>query len=122
MQTYSTEVDLTWLGDTLRMQARRATLHSGDVDLVPANLADLLRRFPDMIAADWESGAIAYVAKARRTPLLILRMVADLVSPERGEATANLALFEARAAEAMRVLLEDLADIVPLAAARSAMR
>jgi adenosylhomocysteine nucleosidase len=122
MQTYSTEVDLTWLGDTLRMQARRATLHSGDVDLVPANLADLLRRFPDMIAADWEYGAMAYVAKARRTPLLILRMVADLMSPERGEATANPALFEARAAEAMRVLLEDLADIVPLAAARSAMR
>jgi adenosylhomocysteine nucleosidase len=60
------------------------------------------------VAVDWESGAIAWVARQNHTPLLILRGVSDLVSPEDGEAQGNLGFFEANAARIMRSLVNDL--------------
>jgi adenosylhomocysteine nucleosidase len=65
------------------------------------------RRFRP-VAVDWESGAIAWVAQRNHTPLLILRGVSDLVSPETGEAQGNVELFEANAARIMRSLVSEL--------------
>ena len=76
-------------------------------------LADLIGRHPDMVAADWESGAIAYVAKLRQTRLLIVRMVSDLVSPVHGEAQGQLPVFQHNAATSMRMLLDDLPGLIP---------
>jgi adenosylhomocysteine nucleosidase len=113
IEAYSSSLDLGWLGDVLPIPVRRAMLVSGDRDLVPSDVADLTRRFPEMIAADWESGAIAHVAKRHGARLLILRAVSDLVSPVQGEAQGNLSLFQDNAAKTMQMLLEDLGRLVP---------
>ena len=57
---------------------------------------------------DWESGAIAWVAKRNRTPLLIMRGVSDLVSLERGEAEGNGALWVENTRRVMAVLVTNL--------------
>ncbi|MPZ19731.1 MAG: hypothetical protein GEV06_17695 [Luteitalea sp.] len=114
VDAYSTDIDLKWLGhDRFPVRVRRTMLLSGDRDLVPAALPDLLRRFPDASAADWESGAIARVADRRQTRLLILRAVSDLVGPTRGEAMHNLPAFQDSATRIMRLLLDDLRSFVP---------
>ena len=86
---------------------RRATLYSADRDLTPSLLRDIDRRFHP-VAVDWESGAISWVAHRNRTPLLILRGVSDLVSPDNGEAQGNLDLFAANAARVMQNLVKGL--------------
>jgi len=85
----------------------RATLYSADRDLTAQGLRDMESRFHP-VAVDWESGAIAWVAQRNGTPLLILRGVSDLVSPDRAEAQGNRALFETNAAHVMQNLLHDL--------------
>jgi adenosylhomocysteine nucleosidase len=82
------------------------TLYSADRDLTPQGLRDMDDRFRPA-AADWESGAIAWVAQRNRTPLLILRGVSDLVNPGNGEAQGNPSLFEANAARVMQSLGND---------------
>ena len=77
----------------------------------PIDLEDLVRRY-DAVAADWESAAIAYVASRRRTPLVIVRMVSDLVGPDGGEVIGDLPRFQEAAASVMRRLLDDLPAIV----------
>ena len=62
------------------------------------------------IAGDWESAALAWVAKKNAARLLILRGVSDLVSETEGEAYDNFALFEARTKEIMRKLFDQLPD------------
>jgi hypothetical protein len=57
---------------------------------------------------DWESGAIAWVAKRNGTHVLIMRGVSDLVSPEKGEAEGNPALFVENAKRIMPVLVQHL--------------
>jgi adenosylhomocysteine nucleosidase len=61
-----------------------------------------------IIAGDWESGAIAWVAARNRTRCLILRAVSDLVSAQRGEVYGNLELFQARTKEVMKKLVGSL--------------
>ena len=60
----------------------------------------------EAVAADWESGAIAWVAKKNGTRLLILRGVTDLVGTDGGEAYGNLGLFHTRTKEVMKDLFE----------------
>lgn len=114
IDAYSTSIDLGWLsGDDFPLRHRRAAMYSGDRDLVAHGVAKLTRRFPDVVAADWESGSIARVAARRGTPALILRAASDLVSEHHGEATGNASLFLTNAATSMRLLLDDLHAIVP---------
>jgi len=60
------------------------------------------------VAVDWESGAIAWVAKRNGTPLRIMRGGSDLVSLERGEAEGNGALWVENTRRVMAVLLTNL--------------
>jgi adenosylhomocysteine nucleosidase len=85
----------------------RTTLYSADRDLTPARLREIEDQYRPVVV-DWESGAIAWVAKRNGTPLLILRGVSDLVSLEEAEAQGNEALFEANAARIMQGLIRDL--------------
>jgi adenosylhomocysteine nucleosidase len=110
---YATDIDLGWLDDRFPLRHRRAAMYSADRDLVPAGLTELTRRFPEVVAADWESASIARVAARRRTRVLILRAASDLVSQKHGEAAGNLTLFQSNAATSMRLLLDDLRAIVP---------
>lgn len=82
-------------------------LVSADADLAPADTTRLRQRY-NAVAADWESGAIAWVAQANSIPVLILRTVSDLVGTNGGEAYGDLQLFEQRTETIMRQLLSGL--------------
>lgn len=107
IRDYSTPIDLAWLHDPLPPRVRKATLVSADSDLDPAAIPRL-RQLYSAVAADWESGAIARVAARNSRRLVILRGVTDVVSSRSGEAYGNFALFERRAEQVMRTLLEAL--------------
>jgi adenosylhomocysteine nucleosidase len=98
---------------TLQLPARlpvpvqRVTMYSADRDLTPAVLREIDTRFQPVVA-DWESGAIAWVAQKNGVPLLILRGVTDLVGRQFGEAQGNMALFEKNTERVMRGLVADL--------------
>jgi adenosylhomocysteine nucleosidase len=118
---YATDIDLCWLTDSANgfpLKHRRAAMYSADRDLVASDVAELKRRFPDAVAADWESASIARVATRRGTRVLILRAASDLVSETQGEATGNLTLFQTNAVTSMRLLLDDLRTLVPYALPR----
>ncbi len=81
---YSTQLDLSFLSEPYPQPVRRGLLVSADQDIDP----DLVHKLIDVYgatAADWESGAIAWVSKLNQTPCLILRGVSDVVDPFEGE-------------------------------------
>jgi adenosylhomocysteine nucleosidase len=85
----------------------KVTLYSADRDLTAEGLRAMESRFHPA-AVDWESGAISWVTRKNGTPLLILRGVSDLVSPDKAEAQGNPELFATNAARVMQNLLRDL--------------
>jgi adenosylhomocysteine nucleosidase len=92
----------------------RTTIYSADRDLTPEHLRELEKRFHPRVV-DWESGAIAWIAKRNNARLLILRGVSDLVSLYYGEAEANLELFRANARQVMQSLVRDLPVVMSCA-------
>lgn len=86
---------------------RRGTLASADRDLAPVDLEGLRTRY-GAIAGDWESGAIAWVARRNNVPVLILRGVSDVVNASGSEAYGNLGAFEEGTRLVMKRLLDDL--------------
>jgi adenosylhomocysteine nucleosidase len=104
---YSTTIDLSWLSELERPRARRAALVSGDRDLGVEDV-ERLRREYGAVAGDWESGAIAYVARRNATRLLVLRVVTDLVGAQGGEAYGAYPLYVERTRQGMTRLLRDL--------------
>jgi len=99
----------TWLRlpDQLPVPAVRATMYSADRDLTAAGLRELDAQYQPVVV-DWESGAIAWVAHRNVTPVLILRGVTDLVSPDRAEAQGDLQLFQNHTGRVMQNLVADL--------------
>jgi len=110
---YATKIDLTWLAAPDPHPVRRMLLLSGDRDLV-AEEAPRLKQTYQAAAGDWESGAIAWVARRNNLRLLILRGVTDLVSAEGSAAYGNLAYFEKAAFEVMQRLTAMLPDWLAL--------
>jgi adenosylhomocysteine nucleosidase len=104
---YTTELDLTWLGEPYPLAVRRSLLVSGDRDLLAEDIPNLADRY-GAVAGDWESAGIAWTAARNRTPVLILRGVTDLVGSSGSEAYGNLGLFEAAAEEVLGKLIESL--------------
>ncbi len=104
---YSTELDLSFLPLILPSPVLRGLLVSADRDIVSTDIPALIKKY-NAVAADWESGAIAWVAKKNAVKCLILRGVTDLVNPESGEAYGNYDLFSLRTKEVMRKLFEQL--------------
>ena len=82
---YTTDIDLTWLGQDLPQPVRRSLIVSADRDLVSEEIPWLKARY-GAVAADWESGSIAWVAARNGVRSLILRGVSDLVGADSGEA------------------------------------
>lgn len=107
IEHYSTILDLHWLPTHPPTPVTRGLLVSGDRDIVVEDIPGLVRRY-DAVAADWESGAIAWVADRNRTRLLILRGVSDLVGSDGGEAYGDYDLFLSRTREIMDGLLKAL--------------
>ncbi len=134
---YSTDLDLSWLADDGRLTVDRETpstvyrlpsvlrglLVSADRDIVVTDIPLLVEKY-GAVAADWESGAIAWVAQRNGVRCLILRGVTDLVSgeggesgancqfalPVGGEAYGNIELFHERTKTVMQTLLAQLPD------------
>ena len=104
---YSTNLVLDWLCEPYPAIVQRGLLISGDRDIVAADIPMLVSRFGAR-AADWESGAIAWVAMKNRARCLILRGVSDLVGSGGGEAYGNIELFRLRSDEIMHRLVGQL--------------
>ena len=104
---YSTVIELSWLPSELPGEVKPALLVSGDCDIVVGDIPMLIDRF-GAVAADWESGAIAWVANKNRVRLLILRGVSDVVGRSGGEAYGNFNLFQQRTDQIMRRLTGEL--------------
>ena len=103
---YTSVLDLSWLAEPEPFPTRRGIIASADSDLPPHKIS--LLRSNGAIVADWESAALAWVARKNNTRLLILRMVSDLVSEEGGEAYDNIAMFNERAKAIMKQLVSQI--------------
>jgi adenosylhomocysteine nucleosidase len=105
---YTTEIDLSWLGENYSHPVRRTLLVSADRDLLVADIPQLKAEY-GAVAGDWESGAIAWVAARNNIRCLILRGVTDLVGSDRGEAyDGNIHFFTEGAREVMTRLIQAL--------------
>jgi len=105
---YATTMDLAWLTKPYPTPVVESILVSADRDIRVDDIPELKKKF-GAIAADWESGAIAYTARQNQTPCLILRAVSDIVGVRGGEAYGDPKLFEKRTAPIMKNFL----DILP---------
>jgi adenosylhomocysteine nucleosidase len=83
LASYTTTLDLGWLGENIPHDVQRALLVSDDRDLQVEDIPQLKALY-GAIAADWESGAIAWVAARNHVRCLILRGVSDLVGEAHG--------------------------------------
>jgi len=107
---FSTEIDLSWLGDDHPIDVQRGLLVSGDRDLVADEVQGLKERYGAR-AGDWESGAIAWVSARNGTRCLILRGVTDLVGSGGGEAyDGNIDVWVEGTRRVLRQLVESLPD------------
>jgi adenosylhomocysteine nucleosidase len=132
---YSTEIDLSWLEDDggwtiddrrSKMDDRRSTIDDGPVttahgrpsivrgllvsadrDIIPGDIPVLVEKY-GAVAADWESGAIAWVAKRNGVRCLILRGVTDLVGESCGEAYGDIGIFHENTRKVMKKLIGQL--------------
>jgi adenosylhomocysteine nucleosidase len=109
IRDYSTELDLSWLRQPYPHLVQKGLLVSADRDIVVEDIPHLMAQY-GAVAADWESGAIAWVAKKNNVRCLILRGVTDLVGGQGGEAYGNIALFHERTKDVMKVLINQLPD------------
>lgn len=109
IEHYATEIDLAWLSEnSLESPVVRGLLVSADRDIRVEDIPMLIEKY-DAAAADWESGAIAWVAQKNHTRILILRGVTDLVSADGGEAYGNIELFHERT----KVVMKNLFNLLP---------
>jgi adenosylhomocysteine nucleosidase len=99
------------LPDSLPGSFQRGLLISADRDIVPNDIPNLFQKY-GAVAADWESGAISWVAKQNHIHCLILRGVTDLVSLEGGEAYGNIDLFHKNTRSIMKTLIDLLPNFL----------
>ncbi len=105
---YTTEIDLSWVGTVTPSPVMRSLLVSADRDLVVSEIPFLKKEF-GAVAGDWESGAIAWVARRNNVRLLILRGVTDLVGAMGGEAyDGKIEIFQKNTLGVMKRLIEVL--------------
>jgi len=93
IEKFTIDFDLSWLHPTTPQPVRVDTLLSADRDLNPDDISWLIEKY-DGVAADWESGAIAWVARRNNVPCLILRAVSDLVGTYTSDAYGDYPFFE----------------------------
>lgn len=105
---YTTNLDLSWLGEPFPLPVKKCLLVSGDRDLDPKEISRLAQQY-GAVAGDWESGAIAYVAARNNKRCLILRGVSDLVDERGSDAYGDLDLF----ARAARAIMQGLVNSLP---------
>ena len=111
---YSTVLDNRWLPsekDWLPQKdfiLKRGLLISADRDILPEDIPMMIEKF-NAEAADWESGAIAWVSRKNKVRCLILRGVTDLVGAGGGEAYGKIEVFH----ENTRLVMKRLVGMLP---------
>lgn len=105
---YTVDFDLAWLPHSPPQPVTVGTIVSADRDILPADIPDLIRHYNASVA-DWESGAIAWVAQRNTVPCMILRAVSDLVSETGGEAYQNKEFFTQQCQQ----IMADFAQYLP---------
>ena len=103
---YTTELDLSFLREPYPFEVTKQTICSADRDLLADDIPNLVQQYAATVC-DWESAAIAFVAKRNQIPLVILRGVSDLVSLRGGEAYGNVTFFHQSTLAIMTKLLEN---------------
>ncbi len=68
---------------------RKSAMVSADQDLDPLRIPHLRKHY-NAIAGDWESSAIAHVAKKNKTRCYIIRGITDIVDKTGSEAYGNM--------------------------------
>ncbi len=106
---YSSELDISWIRKPYPHPVTCGLLVSADRDILAGDIPGLVEKF-GAVAADWESGAIAWVAQKNGLRCLILRGVTDLVGASGGEAYGNIAIFHENTKKVMKGLVEQLPD------------
>src|SRR5215471_19670910 len=114
LSAYTVDLDTRLVPATVRARVREDLLVSADQDIAPTDVASLKSRF-HAVAADWESGAIAYVASRNHTPVIILKGVSDVVSTAGSETYGSIETFEASTRQIMASLLSMLPEILQTA-------
>ncbi len=107
VEDYRVRFDLTWLKEPHPLPVKIVRLLSADQDIDPFRVAELQRRY-GAVAADWESGAIAWVCQRNGIRCLILRGVSDMVDSQDGEAYQRWQVFLDGARLVMNRLLDSL--------------
>lgn len=103
---YTTSLDV--IEPPYPQPVRLARLASADEDIDPQKVNLLVDKFK-VVAADWESAAIAWTAQRNGIQCMILRGVSDVVSAEGGEIYHDGAVgFDDRARGIMNTLLDSL--------------
>lgn len=114
VEHYSTTYDLSWLPQKpLPQTALVGNLLSADRDISPGEFRRLIEKF-GAVAADWESGAIAWVTQRNRIPCLILRAVSNLVDGETSKAYGDYAYFESQCQNIMMDFAKNLLDWISI--------
>jgi adenosylhomocysteine nucleosidase len=103
---YASSLDLNWLPEPYPYPVRRGILASADSDLLPERIAFLQSK--GAIAADWESGALAWVAQKNNARLLILRAVSDVVGEQGSDTYGGIEVFRTRCRDIMKQLFDQL--------------
>jgi adenosylhomocysteine nucleosidase len=118
IKSYSCDLDYSWypgdihsIGMEESIPINPKVMLSADRDICIEDIPLLVKKYNASVC-DWESGAIAWVAKKNRIHCLILRGVTDLVSASGGEAYDNPQLFYKRTNAVMEKLLILLRIIV----------
>jgi adenosylhomocysteine nucleosidase len=107
----SVDLNISWLKKPLPFEVRRSILVSGDRDIQPGEIPELVEKY-GAVAADWESGTLAWVCARNGVKCLILRGVSDLVGEAGGEAYGDYGLFVEKTREVMKGLFEEFGEWV----------
>lgn len=110
---YTTRLSTPRVAAAAMSGLRSGRIVSADRDVRPEDASALGDRY-DASIADWESSAIAHVARRNQTTLYIIRAVSDVVSADGSAAYGDLAVFEAESRAVMKRLV-DLLEHVTLA-------
>ncbi len=107
IRKFSSEIDLSWLREPYPQTVQRGLLLSADRDIIAAEIPALRAQY-GAVAADWESGAVAWVAARSQVRCLILRGVSDLVGADTQTGDAMLAEYHSGTRLVMPALLTAL--------------
>jgi len=100
-----------WPADPVDVRVLRGGVVSGDVFVDAERVGGVRAAFPDALATDMESAALAQVAHLFGVPFLAVRGISDLCSPvEAGEFATHVDDAADRSAAVVRALLAGLPD------------